>query len=220
MRRVLCGCPSRCPPNGGWVLGPKGLSPQATQVRTVGGVEATKRVKAVAAGLAACVLLVTAASVAGAKKGSSYAEICHATGDPADPYLFMRVRWSSADGSSKKVASQKDQDRDHFLQSKALGSAAGGLWRAGAVSWGDIIPAPGKPPKSNKYGNKNVIGWNYTTAGKAILANRCEVTTTTTTTTASTTTTSTSTSTSTSSTTTSSSTTWQTVPKRTTTWNT
>ena len=169
--------------------------------------------------MAACVLLVTAASVAGAKKGSSYAEICHATDNPADPYTFMRVRWSSADGSAKKVASRKDQERDHFLQSKALGSAAGGLWRAEATSWGDIIPAPDKPPKSNKYGNKNVIGWNFTTSGKAILANRCEVAPTVPTSTTTTSTTSTTSSSSTS-TSTSTSSTWQTVPKRTTTWNT
>lgn len=180
-------------PDGVWDRGPKGLSSPSTGGRTFGGVKATKSLRTVAFGLAGCVLLVAAASAAGAVKGSAdTVGICHATGDPSAPYTAMDVDWAAADGSAKKVASRKDLDRDHFLQSKGSGPVAGALWKAGATSWGDIIPAPSKPPKSNKYGNKNVIGWNYTTAGKAILDNNCQVTATspTTTTTPATTTTS------------------------------
>lgn len=161
----------------------------------------------VAASLAACVLLVSAGSVAGAIKGTrDYVDICHATGDSATPYELMRVRRAFADGSGKKQTSKTEQERDHFLHSKLLGSSKGGLWHPGSKSWGDIIPTPKKLPKSNSYGTQNVVGWNYRAAGKAILAHGCVVdySSGTTTTTAPSTTTTTSASTTTSSTTTSS----------------
>ena len=83
--------------------------------------------------------------------------ICHATGSQTNPYNVIEIARSSIDpqqGNSKK-----------YLEGH--GDHTGPVWTSGAASWGDIIP-----PFSSDEGNA-FPGYNWSSAGQAILLNGC-----------------------------------------------
>jgi len=108
-----------------------------------------------AAGLVVCGAVATAGTIAEASPRKRVT-ICHMTGDPANPYVMLKVRTRYADGPSK---SGKGDEKDYYINFK------GALAPGSAGKWGDIIP-----PIKKKHS-----GLNWSTEGQAIWDNGCKL---------------------------------------------